>query len=412
MELQYPHIQTPDLQSTHASSHQHNRNMPLSSNAFLSITANHAQSPALFKLPELSPFRDQASNEFDTRQAADRPANSFEPALRTPANFSISPQAFKDAVTPFGDNYQLADDWIVSGSYVSPVIRAQYIKKQPSTLLSASPIASFIDRLQTHSLSSPPDPLILPRHTKHSSLSLLPLLSPYKPDCRSSKKENIIHKPKLSSLTYASSSISRRPIQPQARLLKAPLTPHRSSYTPLPISPLTPLTPSPPTPPSPGSCVMGTLSLPDPAGRKRRLSMSESPTIRVKRTRYELREAGPLNGSTSDSQPSPSIQSTFSTRLLPAHILVNTEFPLFYRRFPSSSYFCPIGSSSPCTVFGMPHPGGAYNPPRDIFDLYTPRFVKGRGVDKMGLCPICIEQSERGGEGKKVWLAMKFSAFK
>ncbi|KAJ7618366.1 hypothetical protein B0H17DRAFT_965170 [Mycena rosella] len=59
----------------------------------------------------------------------------------------------------------------------------------------------------------------------------------------------------------------------------------------------------------------------------------------------------------------------------------------------------------------MPHPGGEYNAPRDAFDLYTPRFVKGKGVDKMGLCPICIEPPERGGEGKKVWLAMKFSAF-
>jgi hypothetical protein len=30
----------------------------------------------------------------------------------------------------------------------------------------------------------------------------------------------------------------------------------------------------------------------------------------------------------------------------------------------------------------------------------------------MGLCPICIEPQHRGGEGKKVWLSMKFSAFK
>ncbi|KAJ7475231.1 hypothetical protein B0H11DRAFT_1866128 [Mycena galericulata] len=59
----------------------------------------------------------------------------------------------------------------------------------------------------------------------------------------------------------------------------------------------------------------------------------------------------------------------------------------------------------------MPHPGGVYNAPRDPFDLYTPRFVKGRGAEKVGLCPICIEAPERGGEGKKVWLSMKFSAF-
>ncbi|KAI9058903.1 hypothetical protein FKP32DRAFT_1580883, partial [Trametes sanguinea] len=51
------------------------------------------------------------------------------------------------------------------------------------------------------------------------------------------------------------------------------------------------------------------------------------------------------------------------------------------------------------------------NPPRDAWDLYTPRFVKGRGTSKVGLCPICHESIRRGGEGKKLWLSMKFSAF-
>jgi hypothetical protein len=60
----------------------------------------------------------------------------------------------------------------------------------------------------------------------------------------------------------------------------------------------------------------------------------------------------------------------------------------------------------------MPHPGGNYNPPRAALDLYTPRFVKGKGVEKVGLCPICLESHARGGEKKKIWLAMKFSAFK
>ena len=58
------------------------------------------------------------------------------------------------------------------------------------------------------------------------------------------------------------------------------------------------------------------------------------------------------------------------------------------------------------------HPGGIYNPPRDPRDLYTPRFVKGKGRTKVGLCPICIESPSRGGRGQKVWLSMKFSAFK
>ena len=70
------------------------------------------------------------------------------------------------------------------------------------------------------------------------------------------------------------------------------------------------------------------------------------------------------------------------------------------------------------------------NPPREALDLYTPRFVRGKGTTKVrrrystwhglslkgvvqvGLCPICHESQARGGEGKKVWLSMKFSAFK
>jgi hypothetical protein len=69
-------------------------------------------------------------------------------------------------------------------------------------------------------------------------------------------------------------------------------------------------------------------------------------------------------------------------------------------------------SRSPCTLFGVKHPGGNYNQPRSPFDLYTPRFVQGKGAEKVGLCPICIESPSRGGEGKALWLAMKFSALK
>lgn len=58
------------------------------------------------------------------------------------------------------------------------------------------------------------------------------------------------------------------------------------------------------------------------------------------------------------------------------------------------------------------NPGGTPNPPRSAWDLYNPRFVKGKGVDKMGLCPICVESPERGGEGRRVWCGMKVSAFK
>jgi hypothetical protein len=60
----------------------------------------------------------------------------------------------------------------------------------------------------------------------------------------------------------------------------------------------------------------------------------------------------------------------------------------------------------------LANPGGNWNPPRSALDLYTPRFVRGRGAEKVGLCPICIEPPERGGEGKRVWFGTKVSAFK
>ncbi|KAF9650371.1 hypothetical protein BDM02DRAFT_3064302, partial [Thelephora ganbajun] len=55
--------------------------------------------------------------------------------------------------------------------------------------------------------------------------------------------------------------------------------------------------------------------------------------------------------------------------------------------------------------------GATFNEPRFPLDLYTPRFVKGTGREKVGLCPICVESEERGGQNKKLWLSTKFSAF-
>ncbi|EIM85150.1 uncharacterized protein STEHIDRAFT_148337 [Stereum hirsutum FP-91666 SS1] len=74
-----------------------------------------------------------------------------------------------------------------------------------------------------------------------------------------------------------------------------------------------------------------------------------------------------------------------------------------------SSYFSAEEDDKPPS---LPRAQGAmWNTPRHPSDLYTPRFVRGRGKDKVGLCPICCESVQRGGEGKKVWLAMKVSAF-
>ncbi|KAL0579707.1 hypothetical protein V5O48_002271 [Marasmius crinis-equi] len=113
------------------------------------------------------------------------------------------------------------------------------------------------------------------------------------------------------------------------------------------------------------------------------------------------------------SSTSPPTQRSFSHVITPGNFVeLSPDFSMFYRRFPASSYFRFSQTDSPFSLFGVTNPGGTYNPPKGAFDLYTPRFVKGKGRDKVGLCPICIEPVERGGEGKQLWLAMKFSAYK
>ncbi|KAJ6602562.1 hypothetical protein DFH09DRAFT_1354880 [Mycena vulgaris] len=409
IELQYPHIPTPDFHDSSKPSPP-----PVSeSDVFTSSTANNHR-PSIFsslaRLPSHFPINPTAPNAYNTPQAIDPPTpSSVDYAMQTPADFSISSHEFKDAITPFGHKFELADDWIVSGSYVSPVIHARNRMSKP--IPSSPPIMSFLDRLQAHSsFSSSSSNAVPPRHAKNRTRSPLPLLSPCKLTAslanNSANKENLIHvqrRAQYSPLTV-SASAPRRPI-PIFPFSRSRLTPSRLQNTP--FSPLTPLTPSPNASTSLSLHSASTSSIPLAAARKRRLSTSESPTTRIKRTRYSLSgEDAPILGEKRTASP------VFSTRTLPAHFVVSPAFPLFYRRFPASTYLRTGASGSPCALFGKPHPGGVYNPPRDPFDLYTPRFVKGRAADKMGLCPICIEAPERGGEGKKVWLGMKFSAFK
>lgn len=45
-----------------------------------------------------------------------------------------------------------------------------------------------------------------------------------------------------------------------------------------------------------------------------------------------------------------------------------------------------------------------WNKAGDPLNLYYPRFVKGSADDKCGMCPICAEPPERGGEGDHKWL--------
>ncbi|KAF8808952.1 hypothetical protein BYT27DRAFT_7232550 [Phlegmacium glaucopus] len=189
-----------------------------------------------------------------------------------------------------------------------------------------------------------------------------------------------------------------------------------------PLTPLTPLSsslgPSPPPPP---------LKLVLKLKRKTMDEFPITPPRRSKRSRQtaliEMQPSPDTEHSSSSSllesspdfnpmEPQSHRRPVYSNRKLPLTIQISVNYPLFYRRFPASRYYQTDDSDSPSELFGAEHPGGLYNPPRGALDLYTPRFVKGKGVEKVGLCPICIEPYDRGGESKRLWLAMKFSAFK
>ncbi|KDR72780.1 hypothetical protein GALMADRAFT_281058 [Galerina marginata CBS 339.88] len=180
-----------------------------------------------------------------------------------------------------------------------------------------------------------------------------------------------------------------------------------------PLSPLTPLSSSADSPLPPRIVLklkrkFGSFSTPVGLSKRPRLTTAVESPISL---------SSPLSSAESSSEKSSpddglSLGPSFTVRTLPASLEVAANFSLFYRRFPASSYYQPGHLDSPCTLFGVAHPGGIYNAPRSALDLYTPRFVKGKGVEKVGLCPICAEPHARGGQNKKIWFAMKFSAFK
>ncbi|GAA5870297.1 hypothetical protein JCM16303_001954 [Sporobolomyces ruberrimus] len=73
----------------------------------------------------------------------------------------------------------------------------------------------------------------------------------------------------------------------------------------------------------------------------------------------------------------------------------------------------PPNSTGPFAHLHLMNPpaDSRWNKAGDPFNLYYPRFVKGSADDKCGLCPICAESPERGGEGEQKWLKLKNSSY-
>ncbi|KAK7681982.1 hypothetical protein QCA50_014945 [Cerrena zonata] len=133
----------------------------------------------------------------------------------------------------------------------------------------------------------------------------------------------------------------------------------------------------------------------------------------VKRTRIEATVAASArpSSSVSDHEQDEETEDEESDsemarpmRTFPETVHSHSDFPLLYRRFHVPSF-----QQGDHRKPGLS--GSTWNEPKTPFDLYTPRFVKGRGVTKVGLCPICCESPKRGGSSKKLWLSMKYSAF-
>ncbi|CAE6480957.1 unnamed protein product [Rhizoctonia solani] len=109
----------------------------------------------------------------------------------------------------------------------------------------------------------------------------------------------------------------------------------------------------------------------------------------------------------------------FIRRNFPESLPIHEGYPKWYRRFPVSAYFAEgdsvrkfvLGDRAVSGRAAMPSMPGLVPNSAAHFNLYNPRFVRGSGNGKLGVCPICVEPVWRGGAGKVVLLNTKISQF-
>ncbi|EUC56842.1 DUF4451 domain protein [Rhizoctonia solani AG-3 Rhs1AP] len=117
-------------------------------------------------------------------------------------------------------------------------------------------------------------------------------------------------------------------------------------------------------------------------------------------------------------RPDPSVvyaaDGSILQRTFPEDLPIHESYPRWYRRNPVSAYFL---DDDPARSFVLgeaasakPVPGWTPNA-APYFNLYTPRFVHGKSIGKVGLCTICVEPVWRGGEGRNVVLNTKISQY-
>ncbi len=151
------------------------------------------------------------------------------------------------------------------------------------------------------------------------------------------------------------------------------------------------------------------LSSPSRAKRRKRPRTSASGSVSASSSVPQEQSANPFGAHHDDFEETEHVDQGYPNRTFPLRIPIHSFFPLFYRRFPVSSAVDPelaayafpsifrVRVDIVCHVpFCMSHlcrranhipllsdPEATSNPPRDALDLYTPRFVKGKGTSKV-----------------------------